>query len=408
MIAGNVVFPLQKQQMVYGAGKMMHEFLSEQREELIARCLVKVSQRSAPKETAAEIEHGIPLFLDQLIKTLRVEQTSQPMLSRKVSGPSGGGPPVLSELGESAARHGRELMDRGFTVEQVVHDYGDLCQAITDLAFDLKVPIEIDEFRTLNRCLDNGIAVAVTEFNYRRDFIVADKQTEALNERLGFFAHELRNHLNAATLALNAVKTGNLSVSGATDGVLERSLVGMGNLINRSLSEVRMAAGLPLQQQLFSLADFIGEVKLSASLEAGVRNCTFTVSTVDPELAVDADRDLLLSAVGNLLQNAFKFTRPETEVTLNAYAQADRILLDIEDHCEGLPPGTAETIFEPFTQTGEDRTGLGLGLSIARRGVEENAGTLTVRSKPGAGCVFTITLPRYLLPHASDSPLPPS
>ena len=151
----------------------MHEFLSAHRDELIARCLVKVAQRSAPKATDENNEHGIPLFLDQLIKTLQLEQASEPALSRKVSGPVGGVTPALSELGETAARHGRELMDRGFTVEQVVHDYGDLCQAITDLAFDLNLPIEIDEFRVLNRCLDNGIAVAVTEFNYRHDFVVA-------------------------------------------------------------------------------------------------------------------------------------------------------------------------------------------------------------------------------------------
>jgi len=390
---------LQLRNKAYSNGQMMHEFLSAQREELIARCLAKVAQRSAPKATDAENEHGIPLFLDQLIKTLQVEQTSEPLLSRKVSGPSGGGP-SLSELGETAARHGRELMDRGFTVEQVVHDYGDLCQAITDLAFEMNAPISIDEFRTLNRCLDNGIAVAVTEFNYRRDFVVADKQTKAHNERLGIFAHELRNFLNASTLALSALKAGDLSINGATGGVLDRCLVGMATLINRSLSEVRMNAGLPLQHQLFSLADFIGEANLSASLEANMRKCILSVSEVDPELAVDADRDLLLSALGNLLQNAFKFTRPDTTVTLNAYAQGDRILLDVEDHGEGLPPGDEKTIFEPFAQSGEDRSGLGLGLAIAKRSVEANAGVLSVRSQPGVGCVFTINLPRRLLPAA--------
>ncbi len=378
----------------------MHEFLSAHRDELIARCIEKVGQRSAPKTNPAENQYGIPHFLDQLIKTLQLEQTSQPLLSRKVSGPSGGVAAVLSELGKTAARHGGELMARGFTVEQVVHDYGDLCQSITDLAFERNVPIEIDEFRTLNRCLDNGIAFAVTEFNYRRDFVVADRQTEVLNERLGIFAHELRNLLSASTLALSALKTGNLSISGATGGILDRSLVGMANLIDRSLSEVRMTAGLPLQFQLFSLADFISEVKLSASLEAEVHHCAFTVSNVDAALAVDADRDLLLSAVGNLLQNAFKFTRPESGVRLSAYAQADRILLDVEDHGEGLSPGNEETIFEPFAQFGENRTGLGLGLSIAKRSAEANDGFLSVRSQPGLGCTFTINLPRHLLPTA--------
>ncbi|WP_436196511.1 hypothetical protein [Paraburkholderia hospita] len=129
------------------------------------------------------------MFLEQLIRTLRVEQTSEPMDSRKISGPSGGGA-SLSEIGESAAQHGRQLLELGFTVDQVVHDYGDLCQAITDLAFERDAPFQIDEFRTLNRCLDNAIADAVTEFSYQRDSVVASQQALEINERLGFFAHE--------------------------------------------------------------------------------------------------------------------------------------------------------------------------------------------------------------------------
>ena len=93
----------------------------------------------------------------------------------------------------TAALHGRELSQQGFTVDQVVHDYGDLCQAITDLAFERSAPIEIDEFRTLNRCLDNGIADAVTEYAFQRSSLVEDRSVKALNERLGFLAHELRN-----------------------------------------------------------------------------------------------------------------------------------------------------------------------------------------------------------------------
>ncbi len=96
-------------------------------------------------------------------------------------------------MGDLAAQHGADLMRRGFTVEQVVHDYGDLCQSITNLAFERSEPVEVDEFRTLNRCLDNAIAMAVTEFNYQRDFVEADKQERALNVQFGFFAHELRN-----------------------------------------------------------------------------------------------------------------------------------------------------------------------------------------------------------------------
>jgi signal transduction histidine kinase len=379
---------------------MMHEFLSANRDELIDRCRAKVAQRAAPEATKDELEHGIAHFLDQLIATLKVEQTPEPMRSRRISGPSGGGGGKLgsSEIGDAAAKHGRELLQHGFTVDQVVHDYGDLCQAITDLAFERNAPFDTDEFRTLNRCLDNAIADAVTEFSSQRDFITADKNADALNERLGSFAHELRNLLNSATLALTAIKEGNVGLNGATGAVLDRSLVGLRKLIDRSLSDVRITAGLPVQHRLFSLSDFIAEVKLSASLEAQVEECVLTVPEVDPRLAVDCDRDLLSSAVGNLLQNAFKFTHHRSEVTLNAYAAADRILIEVQDHCGGLAAGAAEKMFHPFAQAGEDKTGLGLGLAISRRSVEVNGGTLSVSNIPGSGCVFTINLPRHAMP----------
>lgn len=376
---------------------MLHEFLSENRLELIANCREKVALRAAPDTSELELAHGITFFLDQLIKTLEIEQTTKPLESRKVSGAAGGENSALSEIGSTATQHGRELMEQGFTIEQVVHDYGDLCQSITGLAFEKDAPISTDEFRTLNRCLDNGIADAVTEFLYQRDFVVANQQAATLNERLGVFAHELRNRLTTATLALDLIKDGKVALNGATGAVLDRSLVGMRNLIDRSLAEVRMTAGMPSQNQLFSLAHFIAELKVTASLEAQVKECTLTVAAVDPQLAVEADRDLLFSAVGNLLQNAFKFTHHGSEVTLSAYASADRILIDVEDHCGGLPPGDPEKMYLPFTQNGVDRSGVGLGLPISRHGVEMSNGTLAARDLPGVGCVFTINLPRHSL-----------
>jgi signal transduction histidine kinase len=377
---------------------MMHEFLTANRQELIARCRVKVARRASPGVLENELEHGVTIFLEQLIKTLEMEQSSDPASSRKVSGPAGGGKQALSEISESAALHGKELLQHGFTVEEVVHDYGDLCQSITDLAFERGALIDIDEFRTLNRCLDNAIANAVTEFGYQHDFAMAGQRADALNVRLGFFAHELRNLLCTATLALSVIKEGNVGLNGATGGVLDRALVGLANLIDRSLADVRMTAGMSAQYRLFSLADFIAEIKLSATLEAQVKHCLLTVSNVDPLLAVDADRDLLLSAVGNLLQNAFKYSNAHSEISLNAYALADRILIDVEDRCGGLPQGAAERMFLPFTQLGADTSGLGLGLSISRRSVEANEGILSVRNVAGSGCVFTIDLPRRSLP----------
>lgn len=128
------------------------------------------------------------------------------------------------------------------------------------------------------------------------------------------------------------------------------------------------------------------------------RECKFAVSAVDSKLTVDADRDTPFSAVGNLLHNAFKFTRHNTEVSLKAYAVGDRILIDVADNCGDLPAGEAEKTFPPFTQTGADEGDR--GLSICRRSVRANNGVLSVRDVPGSGCVFTIDLPRHTLPSA--------
>ena len=375
--------------------EVLHEFLTANRAELIERCSLKVAQRPSPKPTNAELEYGIPLFLDQLVKTLRMERTAEPMRSREVSGPSGGGGGLPSEIGLAAARHGLELLKHGFTVDQVVHDYGDLCQAITDLAFERETAIEIDEFRTLNRCLDNAIADAVTEFAHQRDVLTTERDAQALNERLGFLAHELRNLIQTATLAVTAVKAGNVGLAGATGAVLDRSLIGLRNLIDRSLADVRVMAGMPARPALISMPEFIGELRISAALEANTRGCRFSVSANGLGLAVKGDREMLSAAVGNLLQNAFKFTERYTEVSLSAYSSDDRVLIDVADHCGGLPVGDAERMFQPFTQTATDKSGLGLGLSICRSSVEANNGILRVRDLPGTGCVFTIDLPRH-------------
>ena len=238
----------------------------------------------------------------------------------------------------------------------------------------------------------------MSEFARQRDLLIADRDTQALNERLGFLAHELRNLINTATLAVTAIKAGNVGLAGATGAVLDRSLIGLRNLIDRSLADVRVTAGMPARLRRFSLLDFIAETKVAAVLEAQARGCSFAVAPVDPSLAVCADRELLSSALGNLLQNAFKYTQAGTEVLLSARAEHARILIEVEDRCGGLYDGDAKRMLTPFTQLGSERSGVGLGLSICRRSVEANDGVLRVRDAPGTGCIFTIDLPRQALP----------
>jgi signal transduction histidine kinase len=372
----------------------MHRFLSNNRDELIARCKAKVAQRPHRAATTVQLANGVPLFLDQLTKTLQAEEDGEMGESLRISGASGGDAATLSEMGVSAAAHGKQLLSLGFTVDQVVHDYGDLCQAITDLAVERDAPFAVDEFRTLNRCLDNAIADAVTAFSLQRDAATAQSQAEQSNERLGQLAHELRNSLNSATLAFTALESGKLAIGGSTGAVLKRSLLAMAALLHRTLDDVRAPSSAPAPTETFLLAAVVADAEQVAVLHASARGCSLVVPAVDPLLKVRGNRDLLMASLVNLLHNAFKFTRANTQISLSVRADAAQAHIDVEDRCGGLSPGNSEVMFQPFTQNSEDRSGLGLGLPIARRYVEADGGALTVRDVPGQGCVFTMSLPR--------------
>ena len=125
---------------------MLYEFIELHRDAIVARTKDRVPGRSWPSVSAQEIEHGVPLFLSQLCETLRLESTPAPFAS--------------NAIGSTATRHGAELVAAGFQVAQVVHDYGDICQAITEIAVERRAPISVEEFHTLNRCLDTAGAGA--------------------------------------------------------------------------------------------------------------------------------------------------------------------------------------------------------------------------------------------------------
>jgi signal transduction histidine kinase len=362
-----------------GSVQMLHEFISINREEIILRCRAKVATRSAPSPTQTESDHGVPVFLDQLADALRRHVISSPDIAR------------------SAIQHGHELMLQGFTVSQVVHDYGDVCQAITELAVEMDAHIRTDDFRMLNRCLDDAIAGAVTEFGREQNQSTLDGETTRGNERAGFWAHEMRNLLNTAIIAFEVLKTGNVGVGGSTGTVLHRSLMGARALTGQSLAQVRLIQGVQ-HLEPFLVAGFIGEVAQAATIEGNARGIELRVMPVEDGLVVEADRQVLAAVVMNLLQNAFKFTRPSTTVVLRVGASAERVLIEIQDECGGLPSGAVNELFRPFEQRGVDRTGLGLGLAFSRSGVEANNGRIYARNLPDVGCVFTVDLPRVPVP----------
>ncbi|HAM36170.1 MAG TPA: sensor histidine kinase [Elusimicrobia bacterium] len=355
---------------------MLYDFLSNHRKAILALTRAKTEAISEARPSSEVLERGLPVFYERLIAALRAE----------------GGVPSGADL-LSTSEHGKELFRLGYTVSQVVHGYGVICQAITETAQTVGAGFGAREFSVLNLCLDKAIAEAVMEFEKAR---AVQSGVDEL-KRLGFLAHELRNALSSASLAYCLIKQGTVAVQGSTGGVLERNLNRMRDLIDNALAEVRLSSEPQLDRQVLRLIDVAQEVEASAVLAGRSRGIALSVH-VDPALKVEADRHCLISAVANLVQNAMKFTKPGTSVSLRSREDGRSVMLDVEDCCGGLPEGQAAELFKPFTQKGSDRTGCGLGLAISRRAILRNDGDISVRDIPGKGCVFSISLPKLSEP----------
>jgi hypothetical protein len=207
---------------------MLHEFVTENRQLLIARCKEKVAKRFEPTERQSSVETGVPLFLEQLAETLKAEQTTSARNGDAEPPPA----PAPTAIGRTAALHGAELLRRGFTVDQVVHDYGDVCQCVTTLAVERAIPISTDEFRSLNRCLDNAIADAVAAFG-AASRVSADARAQTLQQRLVDYVADHRRLNAIARQSFNAIKTGSIGPGGATGDLLTHTLKALDELTDR-------------------------------------------------------------------------------------------------------------------------------------------------------------------------------
>ncbi len=355
---------------------MLHDLIQTNRDTILSLARERLT-RSLPHRGESELMYAMPEVLDELCSVVaQSEGTGADTTER-----------------HCAALLGAQRQRLGFEITDVVHDYAALCESITRLILTTGAQVSAKEYLVLSRAVDKGIAEAISEHSH---LSTAELQKEAA-ERLGFLVHELRNALSSATLAFAVLKRGEVSLQGRTAELLERAHQQMADLISTAMSEVRLRSGglkrdaLPLRRLLEDIRD--------AATAVEEKHVTITLEVDAPaEASVEAERNLLTSALLNLLQNAVKFSHAECVIQLRARMADNRVVVEVEDRCGGLPPGKVQHLFRPFVQGGEDRRGLGLGLTIARQAVEAHGGKIHVRSLEGLGCIFTIELPRSAPP----------
>jgi signal transduction histidine kinase len=350
---------------------MLYEFVVTYRDVIIKKAREKLTARPWPSASANELENGVPLFLTQLAETLQAEESGAVFAS--------------DAIGEGATRHGRDLLALGFTVSQVVHDYGDICQAVTELAIAQNAPITTEEFHTLNRCLDTAIAEAVTE---HARLTAASRTPEDL-VRAGQLAHDIRNMVDSSILAFGIMKRGAVAVNGSTGMVLGRNLMGLKDLVGSALSDIRLGAHQHRREPV-SVQPFLMDIAVAGGLHAEYLGLHFVLEPVDPAWVINVDSQLLGSAVTNLLNNAFKYTPAGGHVILRAHNEHGRLLIEVEDECGGIPDVEGDPLRRG--RPSDENPGRGLGLSIAQHAVSVQGGEINIRNMPGRGCVFVIEL----------------
>ena len=345
--------------------------LKLKRQELIDRWSAgtKRDNTTDPLPQAELLDH-IPRFVDELIAALYPEVVPLP------------------SLGENALEHGAQRLGLGFNVAEVVREYGTLHRCIIEIADEAAQPITTHEQLVIARWLNAGIANALSQYVNDRD---AELHRQSA-EHLGFIAHEIRNPLSSVTMAFRLLQKGPLAQGGRAADLLERNLRRVVDVIDNALHHASLNMGVAPKPEAVTLRGFLEELELDCGAEAQAKGIEIVVA-VAGDLTIEADPRLLHSALSNLLQNALKFSQPNTEIHVRAQRDEGQILIEIEDTCGGLPPGRAEDLFRPLVQRGKDQTGFGLGLAISRQAAQAHNGTLRVRDLPGKGCVFTLELP---------------
>jgi PAS domain S-box-containing protein len=232
--------------------------------------------------------------------------------------------------------------------------------------------------------------------------LLADELVQANRHKTEFLAtlaHELRNPLAPLSNGLHLMRlaTGKPEVVEQTRQMMERQVQHMVHLVDDLLDVARISTGkVELRCQRVDLRDVVASaVETSASLiAAGAHRLTLDIP--DEPLPLDADRTRLAQVVGNLLNNAAKYTPPGGAITLTVRRDAGKVELTVADTGIGIPADAIGHVFQMFAQVGRvaGQGGLGIGLSLVRSLVELHGGSVAVASAgPGLGSAFSIRLP---------------
>lgn len=219
----------------------------------------------------------------------------------------------------------------------------------------------------------------------------------ALGQLTAGLAHELRNPLGtikaSAEMLIKQSTKNRPEVMSEMAGYIGSEVDRMNGLVASFLDFARPLQMHPVTTDLRAVLDDV--VRQQAEL-ARERDITVSVRENDGALVFVFDPDLLKLAISNLVQNAIQASAPGQHVEIRAESTSEHVMIFVSDHGEGIQPQHLENIFNPFFTTKPQ--GIGLGLAIVSKIVDEHQGQIKVFSEAGSGTTFEVALPKA--PHA--------
>jgi hypothetical protein len=346
--------------------------LLAQHHDLIIERFVEDARQQAEQAGLERVElvDSMAFFLDDLVESLATLERLDPRYS-------------------AAASHGVERLSIGFRIERVVREYVLLADLVLDLADEHGVQPTRDETRALVQAIGDGAAIAATEYTRRREADLLQRESE----HAAFLAHEVRNSLASARFAFDLLQRRDFADATPLVAIVDGSLRQAGARIDDTLAGARVRGGVVSPVRIYGRL-MLEEIAAQLKPQAEARNVRIRVEGAE-DLTLQADARLLRSALENLVSNGVKFSRDGGVVALRVGVRGDVALFDVEDECGGIDETQIDRLFRPFVQAGEERSGFGLGLAIARECAEAQGGALHLKNLPGHGCVFTVTLPLH-------------
>ena len=312
-----------------------------------------------------------------------------------------------------ALEHGEERWQHGWSLAELVRDYQLLRLVILEyLEKSLLRPLHTRETMAVGVFIDDAIAASIGAYVAKRDEEASTFETDRVHtleqtnrrkdEFMAVLAHELRNPLAPiadSVKILRALLPSPQARVGATIDVIDRQSQQLIRLVDDILDVARIGLGrLELRKSRFDLATVLREAAQASMPAFKAKKHDLTLSVPVAPLYLEADLERLIQVVCNLLNNAAKYTPEGGRIHLIGEQDGESAVIRVRDNGIGIAPEMLTRVFDMFTQAEESRDysqgGLGIGLTLVRRLVEQHGGAVTCQSEgPGRGSEFVVHLP---------------